>query len=292
MKFGLVNFFTEDSLPPSKLARELEDRGFESLFVPDHSHIPVDQVSPRPGGRHPEDGERLGEVEDAYNVPTEYANHFDPFISLALVAQATTNLRFGTGISLMTQRDPILTAKAVSTLSVISGGRMLFGVGAGWNRTEMANHGTDFDTRFTLLRERVAAMRAIWENEQASYDGKLVKMTPLWQGPKPHGKVPVLLGVHGPNGAREVARWADEWIPSPRLLSKPLSEAIDDLRRETEKAGRDPIPVSVVAPSFNELEECQELGITRVIFSMSHGSPDDSLRQLDEFQRAAAPFQS
>lgn len=291
MKFGLVNFFTEDSLPPARMARELEDRGFESLFVPDHSHIPVAQESPRPGGRHPEDGDRLGDVEDTYNVPTEYATHFDPFVALTLASQATTKLRIGTCISLMTQRDPILTAKAISTLSVISEGRILFGVGAGWNKTELANHGTDFDTRFTLLRERVAAMRQIWENEIASYEGKLVKITPLWQGPKPRGKVPVLLGVHGPNAAREVVRWADEWIPAPRLLARPLPEEIAILRRETEKAGRERVPVSVVAPEFDELELCQELGVDRVIFSMPHGSPDDSLRHLDALQEAAEPFQ-
>src|SRR5437588_8875870 len=170
MQFGIAIFPTGDTLPPAVLARMIEVRGFESLFFPEHTHIPAERATPYPGG---------GEL------PREYSRTLDPFIALTAAAAATTSLRLGTGICLVIERDPIVTAKEVASLDVLSGGRFLFGVGAGWNVEEMRNHGTDPARRFGVMRERIEAMKAIWTEDEASYRGEHVSFERIWSWPKP-----------------------------------------------------------------------------------------------------------
>jgi len=193
MEFGAAIFFTDYSMAPVELAVALEERGFESLWAPEHSHIPLSRLSPFPQGG---------------DLPKKYYDVMDPFVTLSAAAGATKRLKVGTGICLVVQRDPIQTAKQVATLDQISGGRFLFGIGAGWNAEEMADHGTDFASRFEVMRERVEAMKAIWTKSKPEYDGKFVKFAPMMTWPKPHQKPhpPVIVG-----GAFPMARGG----PSP-----------------------------------------------------------------------------
>ena len=189
MHIGAAMFFTDYSMSPGELGKALEERGFESVWAPEHSHIPLTRKSPFPGG---------GEL------PKKYYDAMDPFVSLMAAAAATKNLKVGTGVCLVNQRDPIQTAKLVSTIDQLSGGRFLFGVGNGWNQDEMENHGTDFDTRHKLVRERIEAMKAIWTKSKAEYHGELVKFDPMMAWPKPAQKPhpPILVGGAFPYGAR------------------------------------------------------------------------------------------
>lgn len=303
MKIGVLKFFTVDSIDPIVLARELEGRGFESLFLPDHSHIPLDLNSLRPGGRRSSDGERLGDVPDEYNVPAEYADHYEPLMTLAAIGQATSRLMLGTAVTVLTERDPIVAAKQLSTLDALSGGRVLFGVGAGWNRSALRNHGVDFEDRFALFRERVEAMRAIWTNDVASYNGRLVSLTSMWQGPKPQG-IPFLLGVNGPNATRQVVAFGDEWMPSAALWKGHLADEIGVLRRLAEDAGRSPIPVTVVLSagdpssagdeefglSASGLEKLSDLGVNRVVLVIPFVPTDEVYRTVDRYQDIAKAF--
>jgi probable F420-dependent oxidoreductase len=201
MKFGVLMFATDTSIGVVELARAAEERGMESLFLPEHSHIPVCRNTPFPGGG---------------DLPEEYRRALDPLIGLAAAAAATSTLRVGTGVCLVVQRDPIQLAKEVASLDLISGGRFLFGIGAGWNLEEMADHGTDPSRRFTLLRERVAAMKQIWAHDEAEFHGSLVDFDPMWQWPKPVQRPhpPILLGGHGPRALERVVEYADEWFPT------------------------------------------------------------------------------
>src|SRR5437764_11135907 len=187
MEFGVGIFPTEDAQLPSELARMAEERGFEYLLFPEHTHIPASRVTPYPAG---------GEL------PPEYSRTYDPFVACAAAAAATTRLKIGTGICLVIERDPIITAKEVASVDVLSGGRFLFGVGAGWNVEEMANHGTDASKRFGLMRERIEAMKAIWSSEEASYDGRYVHFDRIWCRPKPTQKPhpPIIVGGNGAGG--------------------------------------------------------------------------------------------
>ncbi len=201
MKFGLAMFVTEDTPSPSELARTAEERGFESLFFPEHTHIPASRDTPYPAG---------GEL------PPEYSRTYDPFVALTAAAAATERLLVGTGICLVVERDPIITAKEVATLDHISGGRFLFGVGAGWNVEEMRNHGTDASHRFGLMRERIEAMKAIWTEDEASYSGRHVNLERIWAWPKPLQKPhpPILVGGNGPRVVDRVLAYGDEWMPN------------------------------------------------------------------------------
>ena len=185
MKFGVAIFPTEDSQPPDELARMAEERGFESLLFPEHTHIPASRETPYPAG---------GEL------PPEYSRTYDPFVALTAAAAATERLKIGTGICLVIERDPIITAKEVASLDRLSDGRFLFGVGAGWNVEEMRNHGTDAGKRFGLMRERIEAMKAIWTQEEASYSGRYVNFERIWSWPKPvqEPHPPILVGGNGP----------------------------------------------------------------------------------------------
>ncbi|HEX2886212.1 LLM class F420-dependent oxidoreductase [Vineibacter terrae] len=260
MKIGAVMFFTAYSMSPVTLGRALEERGFESLWVPEHSHIPLSRKTPYPAGGP---------------LIRPYYDLMDPFLALNAAASVTTRLKVGTGVCLMNQRDPIITAKMVSTLDQLSGGRFLFGVGNGWNQDEMENHGTAFATRHQLVRERIEAMKAIWTQDTAAYHGDFVSFDPMNQWPKPVQKPhpPVIVGGAFPFAARRAIRYGDGWIPhADRLEKDGISGLIEQFRVMARAAGRDPagLPITVFrAPEdIARLRFCQEIGIDRVVFSL------------------------
>ena len=200
MKFGVAMFATDTAIPPAELGKAVEERGFESLLFPEHTHIPASRQSPWPGG---------GEL------PPEYFHCMDPFVAMAQAFAVTRNLKCGPGICLLVERDPIVLAKEVASLDHVSGGRVLFGIGGGWNREEMENHGTDYTRRWKLLRERMEAMKAIWTEDEATYHGEFVNFDAIWSWPKPAHKPhpPVLVGGNGARTLQRVVRYGDEWMP-------------------------------------------------------------------------------
>src|SRR6476661_8103201 len=228
MKFGAAMFFTVGSMTPGELGPLLEQRGFESVWVPEHSHIPLVRTKAFPGG--PE-------------LPRPYYDIMDPFLVLTAAAVATKTLKVGTGVCLVNQRDPIQTAKLVASLDQVSGGRFLFGIGVGWNREEMENHGTAFDTRAKLVRERVEAMQAIWTKSKAEYHGEFVNFDPIMAWPKPVQKPhpPVIVGGAFPYSARRAIRYGDGWIPqAARGGYKEIGDLIPEFRKMASEAKRDP----------------------------------------------------
>jgi probable F420-dependent oxidoreductase len=267
MKHGLFMFPTHDAIDPGSLAALAEDAGFESLFFPDHTHIPANRLSPFPGG-----GE-LGR---------EYFHNLDVFVAMAAAAAATSRLLVASGICLLTQRDPIVCAKTIASLDQLSGGRIIFGVGAGWNREEMENHGTDPRTRFELLRERTEAVRAIWTQDEASYHGRFVDFDAIWSWPKPAQAPhpPILLAGNGAGAVERVIAFADGWCPLPE---PGLPERIAELRARASAAGRE-VSVSVLglSPDRDVLGPYEEAGAERAVFAIRPGRRDDVERQLDE----------
>lgn len=279
MELGIAHFLTDYGMQPAELARRAEEREFESLFLPEHTHIPTSRTTPYPGG---------GEL------PPEYSHTLDPFTALAAAAAATERLKLGTGVCLVIERDPIVTAKEVATVDHISGGRFLFGVGAGWNREEMENHGTDPDTRFRRMRESVEAMKAIWTQDEAEYHGRIVDFDPIWCWPKPVQKPypPVLVGGLGDKVFDRVVAYGDEWIPNRVKSPEDLSERIEELQRRAEAAGRARIPVTVFGakPEARLLERLKSAGVTRSLFYVLPGDPGAVERQLDELAKVAAEW--
>lgn len=270
MDVGLTTFVTDYSIRPDELARAAEERGFESVFFPEHTHIPVSRRSPWPGGSE---------------LPREYSHALDPFVCLAAAATATERLRLGTGVCLVIEHDPITLAKQVASVDHLSGGRVLFGVGAGWNREEMENHGTDPRRRFRLLRERIEAMRAIWANDEATYQGELVRFEPIWSWPKPVQRPgpPVLIGGNGPGTLDRVVELGDGWMPLSGRAGPPLAERIGELRRLASERGRGDIPVSVFGapPRREDLAALADLGVVRALLGLAPGGRDETLAQLD-----------
>ena len=279
MDLGLAHFATDYGMPPDELGRAAEELGFESLFLPEHTHIPVSRDTPYPGG---------GEL------PPEYSHTVDPFVGLTAAATATERLKVGTGVCLVIERDPIVTAKEVATLDHLSGGRFLFGVGAGWNIEEMENHGTDPGTRFRRMRESVEAMKAIWTQDEAEYHGRIVDFDPIWCWPKPVQKPhpPVLVGGLGERVLDRVVAYGDEWIPNRVRSPEKLGERIADLQRRAEAAGRDPIPVTVFGakPELQLLERLRAAGVTRSLFYLLPAPADEERRQLTELGEVAAAW--
>ena len=277
MDIGVLNFVTDYSMRPAELAVALEERGFESLWVPEHTHIPASRRSPWPGGP---------------DLPREYWHAMDPFVALGAAAAVTTNLKIGTGICLIVERDPIITAKEIATLDMISNGRFLFGIGGGWNSEEMENHGTNFRRRFRLLRERILAMKAIWTEEEAEFHGEFVDFDKIWSYPKPVQKPhpPIFMGG---DGQPPLTGWwssATAGCPLPAAAGQEgvLTEKIALLRKQAEEAGRDPsgIPVSlcVFAPPDESLvARMEEAGVDRLIFNLPSDERDKVLPVLDEY---------
>jgi probable F420-dependent oxidoreductase len=279
MELGLAHFATDYGLHPGELAQRAEELGFESLFFPEHTHIPVGRDTEYPGG---------GEL------PREYSHIIDPFVGLTAAATATERIKVGTGVCLIIERDPIVMAKEVATLDLVSGGRLLFGVGAGWNIEEMRNHGTDPRTRFRRMRESVEAMKAIWTQDEAEYHGRIIDFDPIWSWPKPVQKPhpPVLVGGLGDRVLDRVVAYGDEWIPNRVRSPEQLGERIAELQRRAEAAGRERIPVTVFGAKSEVrlLERLKAAGVTRSLFYVRAGEPSDVERHLEELGRVAAEW--
>ena len=276
MRVGLCTFVTEYSIDPVRLGRLAEERGFDALFLPEHTHIPLSRDTPYPGG---------GEL------PREYSHMVDPLVALAAVASVTERIELGTGIVLLIERDPIVTAKAVATLDLVSHGRVLFGVGAGWNLEEMRNHGTDPGRRFGILRERVEAMKAIWTSEEAEYHGEHVDFGPIWSWPKPVRKPhpPVLVGGTSDGALDRVVAFGDEWMPNRVGSPEKLGARIEELGRRARAAGRGEIPVTVFGckPEVRAVERLHEVGVSRVLFYLPTEGVDETERRLDDLAAVA-----
>jgi len=265
MKFGFFNFNTEYSIRPDDLGRACEERGYDSLWLGEHTHIPVNRRTPYPAG---------GEL------PKPYWHIMDPFVSLMAAAGVTKNLKLATGICLMIERDPITTAKEVATLDVLSHGRVIFGIGGGWNAEEMENHGTPFNRRWKILRERVLAMKAMWTEEEAAFEGEFVNFGPIWSFPKPVQKPhpPVVMGSITPGGLQRIVDYCDGWCPLDIAIDD-FPGMIADLHNRCEKAGRDPksIPISIFAwgdPDESLLATYHEMGIESVILGAGREDAD------------------
>ena len=271
MHIGVCMFATDYAIRADDLARAAEERGFESLWVPEHTHIPVSRRTPFPGGGQ---------------LPKEYSHTYDPFVSLMAAAAATKRLKVGTGICLIIERDTITTAKEVASLDALSGGRFLFGIGGGWNAEEMENHGTAWKSRWRLLRERVLAMKAIWTQKEASYQGEFVRFDRIWSEPKPLQKPhpPVLIGGDGEKTFDRVVEFGDGWMPILRPHTNPV-EKIPALHERLKKAGRDPksAPVSIFSapPKREVLDGLAAAGVSRAIFGLAPEPRDKILPRLD-----------
>ena len=275
MHYGVYIFPTDYSIRIDELARAAEERGFESLFVTEHTHIPASRRTPFPGG---------GEL------PKEYSHTLDPFVGLTAAAAATRTLKVGTGICLIIEHDPITTAKEIASLDLLSGGRFLFGIGAGWNAEEMENHGTAFKTRFRLLRERVLAMKEIWTKDAAEFHGEFVNFDPIWAWPKPVQKPhpPVLLGGESGHTLQRVVDFCDGWFPRGRAAAMILP-GLTDLKARAARAGRDMKTISVsvfgAKPDEATLRTYAEAGITRAILRLPSEPRDGVLALLDRYAK-------
>jgi probable F420-dependent oxidoreductase len=264
MKFGISTFVTDDGIAPGALASAIEERGFDSLFIAEHTHIPLSRKSPWPRG---------GEL------PRKYYRTLDPFLTLTAAAVATEHLQLGTGVALVVERDPIITAKEVASLDLISGGRVIFGVGVGWNREEMENHGTDPRTRGKLTDERIRAMIEMWTKEEPEFHGRYVDFNPIGIWPKPVQKPYPPIYVGGGKGAFErVAQFGDAWLANGLLPDK-LEPMLRVLR---EAAGRDvPTTVFNASSDLKDLEEYRRLGVERVLLGLPTLPESETLQQLD-----------
>lgn len=271
MKFGVVIFPTEYTISPTMLALEVENRGFESLVFPEHTHIPYSKNTTLPSGNE---------------LPKEYSHTFDPFVALSAAQAVTTKLKIGTGVALVIERDPIITAKEVATLDHLSGGRFLFGIGGGWNRDEMANHNVNPKTRMKLLEEYVAAMKSIWVNDEASFSGTYVNFDRIWSWPKPIQKPhpPILLGGNSPQAISRAARIADGWFPQAPPEIDSLRTAVAELAIACEQMDRRTIPISLfrAPPDKKYLAQLEDLGVERAIFSLASENETKVLQRLDE----------
>jgi probable F420-dependent oxidoreductase len=277
MRIGLCTFLTEYTIGAVRLATLAEEHGFDALFLPEHTHIPVSRDTPYPGG---------GEL------PREYSHMVDPLVALGAAAGVTERIELGTGISLVIEHDPIVLAKAVATLDLVSGGRALFGVGAGWNHEEMRNHGTDPRERFAVLRERVEAIKAIWTSEEAEYHGRHVDFDPIWCWPKPvrEPHPPVLIGGMSDGALDRVVALGDEWMPNVVRTPEWLGERIDDLQRRAAEAGRERIPVTLFAAKAEAraVERIRAVGVDRVLFYLPSEDSGETERRLGDLAAVAA----
>ena len=275
MQIGAAMFFTDYSMSSAGLARALEERGFESVWAPEHSHIPLSRKTPFPLGAE---------------LPKRYYDAMDPFVTLTAAAVATTTLKLGTGVCLINQRDPIQTAKLVASIDQVSNGRFVFGVGNGWNQDEIENHGIRFDQRHKAARERIEAMKAIWTQDAAEYHGEFVNFAPVAAWPKPVQKPhpPILVGGAFPYSARRAVRYGDGWMPQTTTSNPtPLTELIPRFRQMVAEAGRDPaamdISIGGQPPDIDLIRRYQELGVNRVSTSLESDKADRILPILDQW---------
>ena len=274
LKFGVSMFFTDYAMAPGALGQALEQRGFESVWAPEHSHIPVSRKTPFPGGG---------------DLPKKYYDCMDPFVTLTAAAMATKTLKIGTGVCLVQQRDPIQTAKLVASIDQISGGRFLFGIGNGWNQDEMEDHGTEFKSRHKRARENVEAMKEIWTKSKAEYHGEFVNFDPMMTWPKPVQKPhpQVIVGGAFPYSARRAIRYGDGWIPqAARGGYTEIADMIPEFRKMAAEAGRDPasIAITVWFPRKDPdlMKRYEDLGVERVVFNAESEPAEKVLPALDE----------
>ena len=271
MDFGVCIFPTADAMHPAELGRALEERGFESYWVAEHTHIPASRRSPWPGGA---------------DLPQMYYETMDPFVALTAAATATTSLKVGTGICLVVERDPITTAKEVASIDHISNGRFLFGVGGGWNAEEMENHGTAFDTRWKLMRERIEAMKVIWADDPAEYHGEFVDFDPIWSKPKPTQTPhpPIHVGGNAPWGPRRAARYGNGWMPINGRGS--MLDELDVLAEECRKNDRDvseiELSLYMAPPNADVAKQHEDAGVSRFIFGLPPAPAEKLLPMLDQ----------
>ena len=272
MDVGVFYFPVDYGIDVAELAKALEDRGFGSLYVPEHTHIPLSRKTPFPGG---------GEL------PKRYAHTHDPFVALAFAAAATRKLKIGTGICLVPQHEPIVTAKAIASLDMLSNGRFVFGIGGGWNVDEMENHGATHKDRFKIMREHVLAMKALWTEEEASYYGEFVHFDPVWSYPKPVQRPhpPIVLGGESDHTLKRVVEYCDGWFPRTRAGFDPV-EAKARLAKAANEKGRDPKSLTITvfgAPNKAEvLASYAKAGIEGALLAVPDGTRDEILAFLDK----------
>jgi len=272
MQFGGAMFFTEYSMSAMELARALEERGFESVWAPEHSHIPLSRKTPFPGGG---------------DLPKQYYDAMDPFVVLAAASQVTKTIKLGTGVLLVQQRDAIQTAKLVASIDQVSQGRFLFGVGGGWNQDEMENHGTVYATRFKRMRESIEAMKEIWTKPEAEYHGEFVHFDPMIAQPKPVRKPypPIHVGGAFPHGARRAIRYGDGWIPTAGRFD--IAEVLPKFRDMAREAGRDPGTIEIslfgLGENLDRVKRLAEMGVSRVVPMFPPEKADKVLPLLDRW---------
>jgi probable F420-dependent oxidoreductase len=269
-------FPTDYAIPVTELGKAAEDLGFESLFFPEHTHIPTSRRTPWPGGAE---------------LPKEYSHTLDPFVAMAAVAAVTTRLKIGPGICLVMQRDPITLAKEVASVDHLSNGRVVLGIGGGWNEDEMENHGTKPSLRWKILRERILAMKEIWTKDEAEYHGQFVNFDPIWSWPKPVQKPhpPILVGGAGPRTLDRVIEYGDAWMPIAGRTGAILGDKIQELRQRAKEAGRGHIPVYTFGtpPNRESVERMESIGVDHVIFGLPPAPAETVLPVLKRAAEAA-----
>lgn len=274
MKIGAFMFPTDYAISPTELAVAVEERGFESVWVPEHSHIPLSRKTPFPGGG---------------DLPQQYYDTLDPFVTLAAMAAVTKKIMLGTGICLVTQRDPIHLAKESASVDYISGGRMMLGIGAGWNQDELENHGGDYDTRFKMMDDRMGAVQAMWTQDEAEYHGPFVDLDPLYSNPKPVQKtIPVHVGGGTVHSARRAVKYGQGWMPIGWFADP--DETLPQLRQLEAEAGKDPgsTEMSIFGSQGEDyFKKCADVGVDRMIFDLPSESSDKILPMLDGYAKLA-----
>lgn len=281
MKFGIAMFPTDTAIRPDQLAREVEDRGFESLWFPEHSHIPVSRRTP------------WGGVPGASPLPDYYARTHEQYMALTAAALVTDTIRLASGITLLAQRDPIWTAKQIATLDVLSGGRVIVGVGYGWNVEEMESHGVRYEERRALLREKALLMKALWTQEEASFRGEMLTLEPSWAWPKPvqTPHPPIVMGAGaGPRTIADMVEFCDGWMP----LGRHSADRVDDVKTALAEAGRDPDRFEFTywsaKPDLDAIASMASKGYTRSVFGVPPGSASAVVPRLDELADVAAAY--
>jgi probable F420-dependent oxidoreductase len=263
MLFGVQVRVTAETADPRELGRALEASGFDALFLPEHTHIPLSVQS-----LYPDDPAWLEACKQMV----------DPFVALAVVAAVTTRLKLGTGVCLLPQHDPLVLAKTVATLDVVSRGRVILGIGAGWNEPEMRNHRVDPARRSAVMREHALALKAIWTSDVAEFHGRYVEFDPIWQWPKPVQRPhpPLAIGGEGPRVLDRVLEYGDAWLPNEH---EGVEARAAELQRRAAEAGRAPIPVTIYAAprSHATIERFQAAGVERCVFNLPRTAPGDEL---------------
>ncbi len=270
-------FPEETAIRPDHLAREVEARGFESLWFPEHSHIPASRATP------------WGGVKGAPPLPDQYWRSHDAFVSLSYAAAVTSTLRLGTGVALFAQRDPIWTAKEVASLDALSGGRFLFGIGYGWNKEEMEQHGVAYPERRAVLREKVLLMKALWTQDEAAFDGDLIRLEPSWAWPKPaqDPHPPIIMGAAaGPKSLADMVEFCDGWMPLATRMD--IAGDVARVREAVAASGRDASAFEITAygSRVEDLSSLVAAGVDRMVFSLRSLGPDETIPYLDRLAGA------